>query len=184
MVDDAAITEAPGRLVIHVPAPGPVRIDAPPGGLGQMNFGVIATHGGTVVAHGAVTIGAGGVVVGGLGAGPTVEVCLPEGSSLLLDTTAADTSATGPMRRAELRTVSGHVHLDHVTDATVHTVSGSIGIDALAGTARLDTTSGGIRINAAAASTVTAQSVSGDITATGAPIRLDARSVSGRVTTF
>jgi hypothetical protein len=103
-----------------------------------------------------------GTVVGGTGT-ITIDVRIPELSSVRLDTTSADLNVNGDLQVLDVRSISGDVHADGV-----HTL-------------RTDMTSGDVRVRKVDAR-VDAHSVSGDVdikTYTGSDLRVNA--VSGDV---
>lgn len=133
------------------------------------------------------------------------RVLLPAGSSLAVVSQSADMSVSGPLERAEFRSVSGDCRLDAVRELTASTTSGDIVAGPVLGsmTARsisgdivadaygghhadLTTTSGDVDVFASGTSTgrLRANTVSGDIRINGGRhLDLSTRSVSGTVRT-
>jgi DUF4097 and DUF4098 domain-containing protein YvlB len=87
---------------------------------------------------------------------------------------------------ADLKTVSGDVHLQNVGgELNVKSVSGDLRANTVGGSVSVKSVSGDVRVESVQAGTVTVQSVSGDIElgiASGANLDVDAGSVSGDLT--
>jgi hypothetical protein len=181
VIDGTRFAESYQRLKVDVPDPAPRsggKVHVTGGNVGIV-VGVVY---GDVVMHAGGR--AGGAVVGGAGvAGTDVDIRLPLHSSLCADTMSAPVSVTGALLTADVHTMSGAIVLDTVAGPRLLSMAGDITVANLIGFGSIETVSGDIDVTARVASELNAQSVSGDIRATG-PIRLAAHSVSGRVRTY
>ena len=121
---------------------------------------------------------------GGDDTGPTVlEVTLPRGASLDVDTVSADVDVEGMAgRRLELESVSGQVDVRGAKPgvARVSSVSGSLDLALDSQDVGVETVSGDILLQGAVGGRVSVETVSGDATVVaGALDRLSHASVSG-----
>jgi hypothetical protein len=136
---------------------------------------------------------------------PDLDVEVPRGAAVSIETASADLQAADLVGRLKLRTasgdarlehlagsleldsVSGEVHLDAAGDLDVRarTISGDVAIRAPRLTrAEIGTTSGDVRIDAELAGTGSfgVETVSGDVTIVGrVGLRVDARTVTGEL---
>ena len=117
---------------------------------------------------------------GAVGSPIRVEVRLPVGSSIEVDSSSAGIDVTGPVEHARIRAGTGDVRLDRVSSLDVASMSGDITVTGLAGSGRVKTMSGDVDVVAVKESSLVARSMSGDIQVTG-PVRLNASTMAGRV---
>lgn len=124
----------------------------------------------------------------GFGALPSgmVEVELPAGSSLDLDTASGSIRAEGPFAAARLRTGSGDMDLHGVDAVEAQSASGDLRVEAVRGKVRFDTASGDLEVDSvpdpARAPELDYRSASGDLRWRGAckaGCRLEMQSASG-----
>lgn len=121
---------------------------------------------------------------GGDGAGPTLlEVTIPAGASLDVDSVSADVDVEGMAgRRLDLESVSGRVVVrgSRPGVARVSSVSGGVELQADGPDVGVETVSGDIRVQGALAGRVSVETVSGDATVVAGTLeRLSHASVSG-----
>ncbi|MFC3997957.1 DUF4097 family beta strand repeat-containing protein [Nocardiopsis sediminis] len=131
----------------------------------------------------------------------TVQVILPQESSLRTDITAGRVETRGRLATVEHSTTSADLTADTVDWLWAESVSGDVTFVRMADAAEVTTVSGDIRANARARANlrtvsgdiragvgpdtqVDATSVSGDVTVAGGGPRVRANSVSGRVRTL
>ncbi|WP_432838895.1 DUF4097 family beta strand repeat-containing protein [Dactylosporangium sp. CA-092794] len=180
VLERVRFAESYQRLKVHVPDPPPLA-----GGTVQVTGGHVGIVAGVV--YGDVFVGGGRVDPqrrrragrGEIG----VDVRLPLHSSVFVETVAAPVTCTGALLTATVHTTSGAIRLDTVAGPQLYSVSGAVTIANLIGIGAIETVSGDITVTATAPTELNAQSVDGDIRAAG-PIRLTARTVSGRVITY
>jgi DUF4097 and DUF4098 domain-containing protein YvlB len=111
----------------------------------------------------------------------TVRVTMPHGSDLVTKLGSADLVATGRYGAGRVRSGSGDVHVDELSDAAVvQTGSGDISITSCHGHLRVKSGSGAVHLGRAAGSTAVV-SGSGRITVDGTEDELVAKSGSGDI---
>ncbi|WP_203860905.1 DUF4097 family beta strand repeat-containing protein [Plantactinospora mayteni] len=75
-----------------------------------------------------------------------VSITLPAGSELRGDAAAADFSVEGRLGETRVKTQLGHIQLDQTGSAHLHTSSGKVTVDRIAGRAEVTTHSGALRL--------------------------------------
>ncbi len=114
-----------------------------------------------------------------------VELTVPRGTALDLDTSSGDVGVVGVGGTVRVHTASGDVALSDARAVDVHTASGDVALHAVDGEMRVHTASGDVLADARGeASVVDLETTSGEVRWTGlcrAGCRLDARSTSGDV---
>lgn len=116
------------------------------------------------------------------GSGITIDVAVPEGTSLRLKGEALDVRTIGQLGAASVTTASGDIDLDAVDgELRVHSASGDVHADHVSGPVTVRSASGDIDLKRADHD-VTVQSASGDVTIDGLRYgRTSIQSVSGDV---
>lgn len=117
--------------------------------------------------------------------GSDLEIRVPAGSRLDVDTVSADITAADIMGPLSLQTVSGEVAATgSPREVTAHSVSGSVRVDANASKIRAKSVSGKVIVKATSPQDVQMESVSGDVRFDGGLAQggsLEASTVSGDV---
>ncbi|MGY1744001.1 DUF4097 family beta strand repeat-containing protein [Blastococcus sp. SYSU D00695] len=85
----------------------------------------------------------------GNGAQVTVDVDLPAGSTVEVQTGAGSVTCTGRLAAADLRSKHGELRLQHATTLRARTSSGAISADTVDGDAELSTSFGDVRVGEA-----------------------------------
>ncbi|MFJ6784507.1 DUF4097 family beta strand repeat-containing protein [Streptomyces yangpuensis] len=164
------------------------------------NFGVISgsvtgvtirggdiTIGGRKVVSGGRVVAPAGTMVSGGGMGTiTVDVRLPDMSSLRVESTSADLSVKGDLQYLDFHSVSGDVEASGVHTLRGNTASGDFEVHRVEARVDVSSVSGDIEIGAYNGSEFNANTVSGDIHVTGTPTAtgsIDANTVCGDITT-
>ncbi|SDM63255.1 Putative adhesin [Lentzea albidocapillata subsp. violacea] len=203
LIADVAVTESGDRLSVRLPRPrgassgGMTVVRSGRGVVVSQTFGDVH-FGGTVVG---ATIVNGQIVSGGgvfaSAGGVRVQVRLPLGSTLSVESETASVVTTGSLPRLRFRSTSGDLTADRVDLVDVDTTSGDVSV-AYVRTAHVHTISGDVELGASddvvvnttsgdvdvaeLVKTAGVRSVSGDISVHAvAPSSVDANSVSGDI---
>lgn len=108
-------------------------------------------------------------------------ISAPHGVHLHAETASADVNGRGRMGGVDVRTASGGVGLEQVSDdALVKSVSGDVSLSEVGGEARVNTVSGDVRIGSAGGN-LAINLVSGDVQVDDAAASVEIKSVSGDV---
>jgi Putative adhesin len=107
-----------------------------------------------------------------------LRVRCPKGAELDIRTKAADVEARGDYGRADVKTASGDVSVEHATGAEVKTASGDVHVERVDGTLDVKSASGDVAVGTVARG-ATIQLVSGDLWVREANASLSANTVSG-----
>jgi DUF4097 and DUF4098 domain-containing protein YvlB len=127
-----------------------------------------------------------------------VTIELPSGSRVQGKTGMGDLHATGRLGECRYRSGTGHLQLDHTGELHLHTSTGNVVVEHVAGDADISTSSGQLRIGAiagtgvvknsngattigSAGGTFRARSANGDITVEHAEDGVEAKSANGSV---
>jgi DUF4097 and DUF4098 domain-containing protein YvlB len=117
------------------------------------------------------------------GSGPSVraKIRVPSGSSVDVESDAADVTGTGRFDRAEVRTAAGDVRLDEVEgDVRVKCVAGDVTLGSIGGEANINSVSGDATIGRVGGNAML-HSVSGDIELRESEGSINAKTISGDV---
>ncbi len=117
------------------------------------------------------------------GSGPSVraKIRVPSGSSVDVESDAADVTGTGRFDRAEVRTAAGDVRLDEVEgDVRVKCVAGDVTLGSIGGEANVNSVSGDATVGKVRGN-ANFHSVSGDIELREAEGSVHAKTISGDV---
>lgn len=203
LIADVAVIESGERLSVRLPRPrgafgGGMTVARSGGGVvvsqvfGDVHFGGSVV--GATIVNGRVISGGGVVASGGA---VRVQVRLPLGSTLMVDSETASVVTTGSLPRLGFRSASGDLTADTVALLDVETTSGDVSV-ATVGLGHVRTISGDVELGASRDVVVTTTSgdvdvaelnktaqvrtVSGDIGVHAvAPSSVDASSVSGDI---
>jgi hypothetical protein len=117
------------------------------------------------------------------GSGPSIraKIRVPSGSSVDVESDAADVTGTGRFDRAEVRTAAGDVRLDEVEgDVRVKCVAGDVTLGSIGGEANINSVSGDATIGRVGGNAML-HSVSGDIELRESEGSINAKTISGDV---
>ena len=117
------------------------------------------------------------------GSGPSVraKIRVPSGSSVDVESDAADVTGTGRFDRAEVKTAAGDVRLDEVEgDVRVKCVAGDVTLGSIGGEANVNSVSGDATVGKVGGN-ANFHSVSGDIDLREAQGSVHAKTISGDV---
>lgn len=147
--------------------------------------GVVVSSGDIVVGHRVVMVD--GQIVSGSGATApmpsriTAVAHVPHGSSVTAQSMSGDVTTQGRLTQARVRTASGDVRLDLISDAEVRSMTGNIRVQLTpSGVARLRSMAGDITVTGDRTARAEAETMSGDVRGVGG-VQLEGRSMSGRV---
>jgi hypothetical protein len=110
-----------------------------------------------------------------------VAVEAPSGSDARVKVVSADVDGRGSWAQVELRTASGDVRFDQVTDLRVDSASGGVELESAGGDVTVHAASGDVRLGRVGG-TVSVHLASGDMSVREAAGSVDARSASGDLT--
>ena len=118
-----------------------------------------------------------------VGKGPAIgiAVCVPTGSSVEVETDAADVTGTGVFERAEVKSTAGDVRLDEIEgEAVVKSVSGDVALGKVGGETSVNSISGDATLDHVTGP-ASVHSVSGDIEIREGSSSLQIKTISGDV---
>lgn len=142
------------------------------------------TVGGVEIVRNGVVVAAQGTRVDGSAGEVTVNVQIPEGSSVRIDNLSGNCTVHGHAYRVDAHSASGSIEVESAEIVDLTTASGAVQVDRLTGKGDLDTVSGSIAVGRYTGRRLNVESASGAVSVSATPEatgRMNVSTVSGAV---